>query len=82
MITVHTLYDPAVFLTDTEYQAQNQLPQAVRVQSEVEQPEIYMDNLSVEDQAALIGDRVECLADLSIPLTFFFFYRGSPCRPV
>ena len=91
MITVHTLYDPAVFLTDSEYQAQNQLPQAVCVQSEVEQPEIYMLSLgssSVEDQAALTGDRVECLADLSIPLDcekgknqgyITFFYRRSSC---
>ena len=58
MITVHTLYDPAVFLTDSEYRAQNQF-----VQSEVEQPEIYMlspASTSVEDQAALTGDRVEC----------------------
>ena len=71
MIPVRTLYNRAVFLTDAEYQAQNQLPQAVCVQSKVEQPEIYMLSLgssSVEDQAAFIGDRVECLADLSVPL--------------
>ena len=71
MVTVHTLYDPAVFFTDKEYQEMNQLQQAICIQSEVEQPEIYMLSLgssSVEDEAALVGDRVECLADLSIPL--------------
>ena len=71
MITVHTLYDPAVFLTDEEFKLQNNLPEAVCVQSEVEQPEIYILSLggsSVEDQAAIIGDRLDCLPGLSIPI--------------
>ena len=71
MVTVHTLYDPAVFFTDKEYQEMNNLQHAICIQSEVEQPEIYMLSLgssSVEDEAALVGDRVECLGDLSIPL--------------
>ena len=42
MVTVHTLYDPAVFFTDSEYQEANNLQQAICIQSEVEQPEIYM----------------------------------------
>lgn len=44
----------------------------VCVQSEVEQPEIYLfspGGSSVEDQAAIIGDRLECLSDLSTPVT-------------
>ena len=40
MITVHTLYDPAVFLTNSEYQQCTQI--AVDIQTEVEKPEIYM----------------------------------------
>ena len=91
MITVHTLYDPAVFLTD-KVSSTKSLPRVVCVQSEVEQPEIYMfslDSSSVEDQPALIGDRVECLADSSIfldcekrkikdTLRFFFFTGDHP----
>ena len=70
MITIHTLYDPAVFLTDEEYKQKypNHLP--VSVQSEVEQPEVYMSlgRSSVEDQAAVVGVRTDCLHDLSLPL--------------
>ena len=50
----------------------NHLQQPICIQSEVEQPEIYnmlsLGSSSVEDEAALVGDRVECLADLSFPL--------------
>ena len=71
MVTVHTLYDPAVFLTDEEYRERNPDLLPLSIQSEVEQPEIYMLSLggsSIEDQAAVIGDRLECLGDLSLPL--------------
>lgn len=71
MVTIHTLYDPAVFFTDKEYQDMNHLQQPICIQQEVEQPEIYMLSLgssSVEDEAALVGDRVECLVDPSFPL--------------
>lgn len=67
MITVHTLYDPAVFVTDEEYWQQNLHHQGVCLQSEIEQPEIYLLSLegsSVEDQLALIGDRIDCLTNL------------------
>jgi hypothetical protein len=40
MIAVHTLYDPAVFLTDEEYWQQNPCHQGVCLQSVIEQPEI------------------------------------------
>ena len=60
MVTVHIMYDPVVFYTDEEYQQLN--PGAdVNVQAEVEQPEIHLLALgssSVEDQAALTGDRL------------------------
>ena len=63
MVIVHTLYDPTVFFTDKEYQEMNHLQQAICIQSKVEQPEIYMlflGSCSVEDEAAIVGDRVEC----------------------
>lgn len=41
------------------------------IQSQVEQHEIYLlsaGSLTVEDQAALIGDRVDCLVELPSPV--------------
>ena len=67
MITVHVIYDPVVFYTGKEYEELN--PGAtVNVQSQIEQLEIYIlaaGSSSVEDQAALIGDRLKGLLDLS-----------------
>lgn len=43
----------------------------ISVQSQVEQPEIYLlsaGTSTVEDQAALIADRFDCLSDLSTPI--------------
>ena len=70
MITVHVMYDPAVFYTDEEYQ-QLHAGVDVNIQAEVEQPEIHLlafGSSSVEDQAALIGDRNSCLQELSQPV--------------
>ena len=69
MITVHVMYDTAVFLTDEEYQSQH-AGTDISVQSEVEQPEIHMlclGSSSIADQAALVGDRIDCLITLSTP---------------
>ena len=70
MVTVHILYDPVVFYTDNEYQELN--PGAdVNIQAEVEQPEIHLlafGSSSVEDQAALIKDRLSCLLELPEPV--------------
>ena len=70
MVTVHILYDPVVFYTDNEYQELN--PGAdVNIQAEVEQPEIHLlafGSSSVEDQAALIKDRLSCLLELPDPV--------------
>ena len=70
IVTVHVLYDPVVFYTDEEYEQLN--PGAnVNIQAEVEQPEIHLlacGSSSVEDQAALIGDRLTCLRELSKPV--------------
>ena len=68
-ITLRVDYDEGVFFTSDDYFDKTGL--RVNVQCEVEQPEIYMQVLessSVEDQAAVISDRVECLSDLSTPI--------------
>ena len=70
MVTVHVLYDPIVFYTDEEYEQLNPGVK-VNIQAEVEQPEIHLlafGSSSAEDQAALIGDRVTCLRELSKPV--------------
>lgn len=69
MITTHVMYDPIVFYTDGEFQQLN--PVLTSIQSEVEQPEIHLlgvGSSSIEDQAALTGDRISCLLDLSTPV--------------
>ena len=70
MITVHVMYDPIVFLIDEEYN-QGHPGKNICVQAEVEQPEIYLlatRSSCVEDQAALVGDRLECLPNLAKPV--------------
>lgn len=71
MLIIHVMYDPLVFYTDVEYHQKNPNNPTVSVQSQVEQPEIYLlsaGTSTVEDQAALIGDRFDCLSDLSAPI--------------
>lgn len=66
MVTVHILYDDAVFLTNDEYH--QMFDQHCDIQSIVEQPEIHMLALgssSIGDQAALIPERAACLHELS-----------------
>ena len=73
MITVHVLYDKGVFLTSKEYK--DRTGEKVNVQAEVEQPEIYllaMGSSSIEDQASVIADRLDCLQDLSTPTIMLF----------
>ena len=69
MVTLHIVYDAAVFFTNKEYF--NKTCKRLNVQCEVEQPEIYRLDLgssSVEDQAAVIPDQAECFSDLSTPV--------------
>ena len=69
MITVHVMYNKAVFLTNEEYHRKT--GKRTNVQCQVEQPEIYMlvlGSSSVEDQAAVIPDRIDCLYDLANPV--------------
>lgn len=59
------MYDPLVFFSDDEYHGD------VSIQSEVEQPEVYLlsaGSSSGEDQAALVGERINCLLDLPTPV--------------
>ena len=70
MITVHVVYDKAMFLTNEEYY--HKTGRRANVQCEVEQPEIYMlvlGSSSVEDQAAILPDRVECLSGMTNPVS-------------
>ena len=63
MVTVHTVYDPAVYLTGDL--------RTTSIRTIVEQPHLYLialNSSSVEDQAAIIPDRVSCLPDLNDPV--------------
>ena len=66
LVTVHVMYDSEVFLTDDEYR-QHHPNACVCIQAEIEQPEVHVlsaGSSSVEDQAALVGDRLSCVQDL------------------
>ena len=70
MVTVHIMYDPLVFFTDDEFQ-QTHPGTSTSIQAEVEQPEIYLlsaGSSCAEDQAALVGERISCLMDLTTPI--------------
>ena len=70
MVTAYVIYDPAVFFTDEGYIAQNK-DTDISIQSEVEQPEIHMlcmGSSSISVQAAILGDRIDCLITLSTPI--------------
>ena len=57
MITVHVIYDKAVFYTNEEYFDKSGI--RTNIQCEVEQPEIFMlvlGSSSVQDQTAVIPD--------------------------
>ena len=70
MMTIHVAYDPAVFLTQAEFE--NKSHSNSQVQSLIEMPVLYLipgGSSSVEDQAALIPDRTDCLQSLSEPIS-------------
>ena len=63
MITVHVVFDPAVFSTQSERN-----DRSLNLQSTIESPSIYMlciSSSSAEDQAAFLQDRINCLNSLS-----------------
>ena len=66
MITVHTVYDPAVFFTQTE------MDTGVDIQATVETPIVHLlvaCSSTVDDQAPIVQDRIDCLYTLSEPVT-------------
>ena len=68
-MTVHVAYDPAIFLTQAEFE--NQTHSNRLLQSVVEMPLLYLfagGSSSIEDQAAIISDRIDCLRSLSEPV--------------
>ena len=68
MITIHIAYDPAVFLTQDEFESKTNNNRLVQ---SVEMPVLYLfpgGSSSIEDQAALILDRLDCLQRLSEPV--------------
>ena len=88
MITVHIVYDQAVFYTQSEYDGQS-----INLQSTIESPSIHMicvSSSSSEDQAAFLQDRLNCLFSLSesiqasngVPITdkLRFFVGDHPAK--
>ena len=68
VMTIHTLYDPSVYVSTVEYEEMTGRKCARSVQELVEEPELYMiclSSSSASDQLATIADRSDCLAELS-----------------
>ena len=72
LVTVNTIYDPAVHMSEEQYTCKTgKVVKCVRIQQLVEEPLIHIiaaGTSSIQDQASLIPDRVDCLEDLSQPL--------------
>ena len=81
------MYDSAVFKRDDEIQQGSE----TNIQAYIEEPEIHiiaLSNSSLEDQAALISDRLECIKELTAQITtkngitvtdkLFFFTGDKP----
>ena len=72
LFAVWVVYDPAMFYSQAEWQQQQTGQSGANIQSLVEEPVIYMiapSSSSPADQLALVGDRIECLQELSRPVT-------------
>ena len=64
-----TVYDPAIFksISDNDQRTAQSIPD---LQAYIEEPEIHdivlpMNSSSIEDQAALISDWMECICELN-----------------
>lgn len=69
LMTIHVLYDSAVFLTTDEYKRKT--GETINVQAIIEEPELYilcLSSSSPSDQLATISDRLDCLTDLQTPV--------------
>ena len=63
LVTAHIAYDPAVFYTQSEYEEMHGKPPSI--QSLVERPKLYLmaaGSSSIEDQVAIIQDRIACMS--------------------
>lgn len=70
IITVHIAYDPAVFYTQAEYEDKH--GKSPSIQTLIERPVIHLmaaGTSAVDDQLALLQDRIDCLNDLSTNIT-------------
>ena len=92
VVTIHTLYDPAVYLSHDKFQRRYPFDRQ-SIQEIVEMPEIYMIAASTSaqsDQLGLIADRVDCLLELPTPVTasngvqvndhMLFFHGDKPAQ--
>ena len=71
LMTIHCLFDPAVFYTTTEFNEMFNEKLPIKIEDYVEEPELYMfcmSSSSLADQLANIGDRLDCLQTLSDPV--------------
>lgn len=72
LFAVWVVYDPGMFYSQAEWQEQQTGQSGANIQSQVEEPVIYMiapSNSSPADQLALVSDRIECLQELSRSVT-------------
>ena len=70
IITVHIAYDPAVFYTQAEYEDKH--GKSPSIQTLIERPVIHLmaaGTSAVDDQLALLQDRIDCVNDLSTNIT-------------
>ena len=70
IITVHIAYDPAVFYTQAEYEDKHGKSS---IQTLIERPVMHLmaaGTSAVDDQLALLQDRIDYLNDLSTNLSF------------
>ena len=68
-MAAHVAYDPAVFLTQQEYE--EKFASTTLLQSIIERPVMIMmaaGSSSAEDQTAVLQDRIDCLATMSQPI--------------
>lgn len=70
-MTVHCLFDPAVFYTTEEYNATFEEKLPFNIEDYIEEPELYMfcmSSSSLADQLASISDHLDCLPSLKDPI--------------
>ena len=69
LMTIHSLYDPAVYLSTSEYERSTGRKCTRTVQEIVEEPELYMLSMSsstLSDQLATIADRLDCNVPINL----------------